>query len=177
MAHLRLTTNQEKKLRQELKRTTSTSAVYRCLALLLLNEGRPLASLARLLGVSRQIIYVWLKRFGQCPRLSALKDKPRSGRPPVWNAHCREVLRTSLDYAPDQFGYPAANWTAGLLADHLALCLGQKVSARSLRRQLHALGYVWKRPRYALTPDPQREKKACLASGCSRVASKDCDPL
>jgi hypothetical protein len=34
-----------------------------------------------------------------------------------------------------------------------------QVSDTALREQLHRLGYVWKRPRYVLLPDPEREKK------------------
>ena len=33
------------------------------------------------------------------------------------------------------------------------------LSAATIRRHLHELGYVWKRPRYVLPPDPQQEKK------------------
>src|SRR4051794_11707313 len=32
-----------------------------------------------------------------------------------------------------------------------------------MRRCLHRLGYAWKRPRYVLAPDPQREKKSRLS--------------
>jgi hypothetical protein len=35
----------------------------------------------------------------------------------------------------------------------------QEVSTRTVRRRLKDLGYVWKRFRYVLAPDPEAEKK------------------
>ena len=40
-----------------------------------------------------------------------------------------------------------------------------------IRRQLHDLGYVWKRPRYVLDPDSERDKKTTDLPGHSPVAS------
>jgi hypothetical protein len=64
-----------------------------------------------------------------------------------------------LDQPPDHFGYQATGWTVPLLQSHLAHWDLTDFSDASLRRQLHALGYVWKRPRYVLAPDPRRAAK------------------
>src|SRR5207302_4773834 len=42
---------------------------------------------------------------------------------------------------------------------HLAAWDGRWWSDTTVRRQLHELGYVWKRPRYVLQPDPRRARK------------------
>jgi transposase len=52
---------------------------------------------------------------------------------------------------PAKFGYRYAEWTTGLLQAHLADERQVAVSDGSLCRQLHALGYRWKRPRYTLS--------------------------
>ena len=48
---------------------------------------------------------------------------------------------------------PASAWDAG------SGCTGEAFCFRTIRRELQQGGYVWKRPRYVLMPDPDREKK------------------
>jgi transposase len=64
-----------------------------------------------------------------------------------------------LDQPPDRFGYSATGWTVPLLQSHLARWDLDGFCDATVRRQLHALGYVWKRPRYVLDPDPRRAAK------------------
>ena len=56
-------------------------------------------------------------------------------------------------------GLRVGGLTAELLQGHLAKWMSVTVSDTTLREQLHQLGYVWKRPRYVLEPDVDREKK------------------
>jgi hypothetical protein len=56
-------------------------------------------------------------------------------------------------------GYDAVNWTVPLLQEHLRTCAGRWLSDDTIRRELDRLGYTWKRFRYVLPPDPEREKK------------------
>jgi transposase len=60
---------------------------------------------------------------------------------------------------PERFGYHANCWTIPLLQDQLRKNLDEEYSASTVRRGLQRLGYVWKRPRYVLMADPEREKK------------------
>lgn len=71
----------------------------------------------------------------------------------------RALLRSALEQSPQRGGYPASGWTIPLLQDYLKRMLGQKVYEDTLRRQLHAWRYVWKRFRYVLVADPDLEKK------------------
>ncbi len=89
-----------------------------------------------------------------------LVDAPRSGRPSVWSEAIEAVLSTALAEPPERWGYRAAGWTAGLVQQHIARWTGQQISASAIRQHLHDSGYAWKRFRYVLEPDPQREKKA-----------------
>src|SRR5579871_1455565 len=43
-------------------------------------------------------------------------------------------------------------------------CTGKHPSEHTLRHELHQLDYVWKRPRYALHPDPELRGKKETAS-------------
>jgi transposase len=69
------------------------------------------------------------------------------------------LLLVALEQRPDELGCPGLNWTVPLLRDYLQRSSGQGLSDDTLRRELDRLGYVWKRSRYVLPPDPQREKK------------------
>jgi transposase len=123
--------------------------------------GKPLAPLARTLGVHRRTLYYWLEHYTAQHDPAALDDGKSSGRPSLWTPQLRALLEQSLEHKPDHYGYQASEWMVPLLIEHLVTQSGQRVSDSSMRRQLRRMGYVWKRPRYVLQPDPAREKKAC----------------
>lgn len=168
-----LTTSERKRLQKRLHETRAVSEYRRLVALLAIADGMPVAEVSRWLGVTRQCIYQWRERFRSASRCSdCLKDRPRSGRPLLWDENAVDQLRSAIEKLPDELGYPALNWTVGLLQEHMETCLGWCPSEESLRDQLHRLGYVWKRPRYRLEPDPQREKKTRVASLLQAAPSK-----
>jgi transposase len=88
-----------------------------------------------------------------------LSDAPRSGRPTRAGEVVNVSLQTLLILSPEWFGYYATHWTVPLLKNQLRQNTGEEYSPDTIRRRLHALGYVWKRPPYVLAPDPEREKK------------------
>jgi transposase len=133
--------------------------VKRIVALLELDQGVSPADVARRLGVTRQTLYNWTRRFDAGGGLHALYDRARRGRPPKLSAPVRGLLVWLLKQPPDAFGYRATGWTASLLRNVLATWMGVHVSTRTIRRVLHQMNHVWKRPRYVLRPDPDREKK------------------
>lgn len=164
MEDWQLTASERKRLQKRLQETREVSEYRRLVALLAIADGMSVAEVSRWLGVTRQCIYQWRERFhsaSRCP--DCLKDRPRSGRPPLWDGNAVNLLRSAVEKLPDELGYPALNWTVGLLQEHMEICLGWRLSEESLRDQLHRLGYVWKRPRYRLAPEPQREKKTRVA--------------
>jgi transposase len=77
-------------------------------------------------------------------------DRPRAGRPRRLAEQVERVLVTVLETAPPSQGYRAAPWTTPLLCQYLREHQGLAVSAVTVRRCLHRLGYRWKRPRYVL---------------------------
>jgi transposase len=159
MSTLQLTPGQRRRLRQRLRGSSDAGQCRRLLALLELDRGQTPQQVADLLGVTRQTVYNWADRFAARLDPDALIDRDRPGRPEVWTDALRSILRASLDRRPDQYGYPNVNWTVGLLREHLDRCGGQRLSDDTIRRELDRLGYVWKRCRYVLPPDPAREKK------------------
>src|SRR5205085_4595776 len=86
-------------------------------------------------------------------------------------AHLLEAL---LALAPQDLGLPPASWTVPLLRQALASLTDQRVSEDTIRRALRRLDYVWKRPRYDLDPDPQREKKTPHPQANPGLAAAQC---
>lgn len=144
-------------LRRQLQSSDDARAVRRSHALLKLDRGEPVADVAGELGVSRQTLYNWKHWHKAASR--GLSDASRSGRPSCWRPRYVRQLHRSMDESPRDQGFHAASWTSGLLQAHLLDRFDFEVSRRSIRRKLHDLGFVWKRFRYILDPDPKRDKK------------------
>lgn len=173
MSELKLTAQQRHRLQAQLRQTPDARVYRRTLALLEVAQGRPVAQVADFLGVTRQSIYNWIATYTLTHDSAALCDDLRSGRPSLWTEDTRAWLGSLLEQSPDFFGYPAVNWTVPLLAEQLQHCTGQAFSGDTLRRELDRLGYVWKRPRYVLDPDPEREKKTADSPAHQAVAHSE----
>lgn len=159
MDRITFTKWQLRRLEQQLREASDVAVYRRTAALLDLARGRSAADVARTLGVSRQSVYNWIAAYIAGHDAAALADADRSGRPSVWSDELRATLRGGLSQSPDRLGYPSLGWTIPLLQEHLEHWSGQRPSDSTVRRELRRLGYVWKRPRYVLDPDPEREKK------------------
>jgi transposase len=159
MNELKLTRWQRLQLQRQFQRTDDARVCRRTLAILEYDQGRPIAEIARMMGVTRQSVYNWVDAYAQDHDPRALRDDERSGRPTRWTEQLQTQLQTLMGQAPDPLGYFAVNWTAPLLRAQLERRTGQGLSEDTIRRELDRLGYVWKRSRSVLDPDPQREKK------------------
>jgi transposase len=131
----------------------------RALAVLECSRGKSIADIAKLLQVSRQSVSNWVGRYRQTHDVASLKDDLRSGRPSCWSKRDEALLKIVLGARPDLYGYFATQWTVPLLQEQLWHSTGKRFSGLTVRRCLHRLGYVWKRARYVLDPDTEREKK------------------
>jgi transposase len=159
MSRLNLTSWQRQRLRRQLVETLDARLLRRTLAVLEFDSGRPAADIARMLGVTRQSVYNWIDAYAQARDPEALQDQAGRGRRPLLDEDQEHLLEALLAASPQDLGYPHASWTVPLLSAALEVATEQRVSEDTLRRALHRLAYVWKRPRYDLIPDPQREKK------------------
>jgi transposase len=159
MIPVRLTPQQRFRLRRQLRTTDDLGTYRRTLGLLELDRGSAVTEVATRLGVSRRTVHGWIATYRHHPVPGSLVTHHSTGRPPEWDEDAQAILRGSLDQPPDHFGYQATAWTIPLLQSHLAHWGLTGFCDATVRRQLHALGYVWKRPRYVLDPDPHRAAK------------------
>jgi transposase len=159
MSRFKLKPWQRRRLRRQLKAAEDARTYRRTLAVLELDRGRTAADVAAMLGVTRQSVHNWAAAFARDADPSVLTDRHRSGRPPALFEQTECVLRSLMPRSPQEFDYPDTDWTVPLLQRELGRSTGLLPSDETVRRGLHRLGYVWKRPRYVLDPDPEREKK------------------
>ncbi len=159
MSRLNLTSWRRERLRRQLAETRDARVFRRTLAVLEFDHGRSAADIARMLGVTRQSVYVWVEAYTQNQDPASLEDEAGRGRQPLLDEDQEHLLETLLALSPQDLGYPHVSWTLRLLREVLEIATEQRVSDDTLRRALGRLDYVWKRPRYDLAPDPEREKK------------------
>jgi transposase len=120
MSRLHLNARQQRQLQAQL-RTARTARLYRrTLALVEAAQGKPIAHIARSLGVSRRSFYHWQQRYTAHHDPAALVDRKGSGHSRVWTPQLRALLEQSLEQKPEPWGSQASEWTVPLLIEHLA---------------------------------------------------------
>jgi len=139
--------------RDELRRRYDAARVAeartRFQMVLLAGEGRPATEVAALVGRSPDTVWRVVRRY-QRQGPQGVPHRPRPGHrgriPGAWGRELRRVVE--LD--PHAVGVASAVWTTGLLAAYLAGATGHRVHLETVRRHLHAAGYVCKRPGWTL---------------------------
>jgi transposase len=165
MSRLKLTYWQRRRLRRQLKEATDARLYRRTLAVLELDRGRSAADIADMLGVTRQSVSNWATASAHDLDPSALADRDRSGRPRLLTEDIEDLLRSLLASSPQHFGHQATTGTVPLLPHEVERSTGLWPSDDTIRRRRGRLGFVWKRPRYVLDPDPEREKETTDSEG------------
>ena len=165
-----LSAAERRRLRATMRKAVTARLYRRVQAVLLVGEGRPTKEVAAITGASRRSVQHWCQTWRRAAARrrpeQVLAEKPHRGRPSGVKGLSRRRLLAELAKDPLALGYAAANWTVPLLARHLQR-LGLSITARTLRRRLHAAGLRWKRPRYVFaTPEPNLAQK----KGLSRAA-------
>jgi transposase len=167
-----LSSAERTRLRGAMQRTASARLYRRLQAVLLAGEGYSAAGIGALTGASARSVQHWCTRWRRSfPRRQpekVLGEPPRRGRRPVVPTLDRARLLSELAKDPLSLGYAAANWTVPLLvARPLRQRCRLSVSARTLRRRLHAAGLRWKRPRFVFAkPEPHPAQKKGRSCAC-----------
>jgi transposase len=127
-------------------------------AVLLVAGGETPAAAAKAVRCSVASVYGWVRRW-RAGGAAALAEGPHPGAARHLGAAGEARLVELLETDPQGHGHQATGWTVPLLRTELA-AVGYAVSAKTVRRALHRLGYRWKRPRYVLgRPDPDYAAK------------------
>lgn len=158
MMDVTLTETQRAELEAAANAAKRTRSWKRCQAMVLLAEGQAPATVAHSLTCSVSSIYSWAAAWRRAG-VTGLAEGPHLGLARRLDAAGEALLVGLLVEDPQMRGHRTTGWTAALLGTELAAA-DYAVSARTVRRALHRLGYRWKRPQYVLgRPDPDYEAK------------------
>ena len=148
---LTLSVRERRELEELVAGTRDANVLKRAQGLLAIADGEPATAIARRLQVCLKTVYNWVARWTSRDIAPAecLSDQPRSGRPPTLCDSVAENVSELLQTKPRDYGYRQAEWTVPLIQGHLS---EQRIEAsgNTIRKQLHRLGYRWKRPRFVL---------------------------
>lgn len=152
--------------------TTQAKELRRAQALLWLDQGESLPSVAQRLYVTRQTVVNWVHNFQErqtLPVRERLADGPRSGRPRRGQPRIDPLLRAGLSQDPWALGYRSTIWTASLLTQYLWDTEALRISPQRVRLALARLEVRWKRPRYRLAHRAAtwRQAKGGSNGGCA----------
>lgn len=143
---------------------------------LLCAAGRTPTEIAHFLFCSRPSVYR-IVRVYQAGRLAWAEDEAESLLPPSRTLSLSRSLQRSLEAVlkvpPRACGWCRTRWSCATIALALQARRGCTVSAETVRRWLHSLGWEWKRAKLvAKDDDPQRvEKLARIRRACEQVGA------
>jgi transposase len=92
-----------------------------------------------------------------------LYDRPRSGRPPKVDEETEQAIEETMSEPPTEEGYHFTYWTVPLLTKHLQQMLDKTFCPETIRNALHALGFRWRRPRWAVMREDPEEAELMWA--------------
>jgi len=154
---IQLTAQERKVLLQAYHSGADLPLSRRAHIVLLRADGLTWQQIKAVLFCSFDLISTTLKAFTQ-GRVAAVLQQQASQRPvPAW---MMTVLRWVSHRTPRDFGYFRSRWSCETLAHLLAFETGLRLSGETIRRGLHRLGLVWRRPRPVVGPvDPEHAEK------------------
>lgn len=102
-------------------------------------------SISKSLGVSRETIYEWARRFSKYGTLTR-RVNPKSGmQAKLNNSNANKVLKV-LNKPASEYGYESDFWTTARLQEIIEEQLSIKVSRMSISRTLRKFEYTYRKP-------------------------------
>jgi transposase len=130
--------------------------------LLLCAAGRTPSEIAAVLFCSRSSVYRVVKayRAGRLPFDDPAEEDAKRARLRSLTPSLKRSVLALLKAAPRAYGWCRTRWSCATLALEVHARRGVQVSAETMRRWLHELGWVWKRAKLAAKDDdPRRVEK------------------
>jgi transposase len=153
MSVLAMTAEERAELETAQRQSRNVRHWKRYQAVLLRADGTPVAVVAQTLGCSRVSVSNWTTAWREAG-VVGVREGVHPGAVRRLDAAGERRVAELLSSDPQDAGYAATGWTVPLLQTELAAG-GWHARGRTIRRTLHRLGWVWKRPRFVLgRPDP-----------------------
>ena len=137
-------TSDKKALLQQRSEAKTLRSWNRATALLLLAAGVSAVEILQSLGISRNTLVNWKRRWVRQKHFG-LDDAPREGRPPRMSSKHLRLLLRAVRRDPRHLGYAFARWTAPRLAEYVAQESNVRVTPAWISELLRRNGFVWRR--------------------------------
>ena len=158
MSVLAMTAEQRAELETAQRQSKTVRHWKRFQAVLLRAEGMSVVVVAQTLGCSQASVSNWTTAW-RAAGVAGVREGAHPGAARRLDVAGEQRLGELVPSDPQAAGYAATGWTVPLLQTELAKG-GWHASGRTIRRTLHRLGWVWKRPRFVLgRPDPAYDAK------------------
>ena len=138
-------------------------ALRRRAIVLVEQDGSSQAAAARAVGVQRQTVNLWLKRYrerGATGLLDGRRVSGRKGKGALTAEQAQQVRRWIADKTPDQLKLPFALWTSRAVRELIERRFGQRLGLSTVQLYLKRWGMTPQKP---LTRATQRSPAAVAA--------------
>lgn len=116
---------------------------------------------ARILFRSTKQIRKWVKAYNR-NGIEGLKSRKQNGNPPKLSSEQKSEVKEIVSSSPRDKGYCFSSWNTKNLKQIIRDRFGIIVSQETVRRLLHAFGFVWKKPEYKFVLSNEAEKEKFL---------------
>jgi len=124
-------------------------ALRRRAIVLVEHEGMTQAAAAQAVGVHRQTVNLWRKRYreqGEAGVLDGRRTSPRQGKGALTAAESRKIRGWIADKTPDQLKLPFALWTSRAVRTLIARRLGKRLGLSTVQLYLKRWGITPQKP-------------------------------
>lgn len=144
----------EAKMRELARSTSSEERLVKRARIIVarIYDGLGSVRTSETLGIPRQTIAKWVRRFLEHPSVEALHDDPRSGRPATYGDRDHAVILTLACQRPDDVGRLEGTMTQAVIAEEAAK-RGVPVSRSTVQRTLKAAEVRPHKEKYYLFTD------------------------
>lgn len=153
---IRLTETERKTMLRLYRTGEDVRTARRAQIVLLVADGWSYRQVRQITFSSYDLIADCVRRFRE-QRLDSLSAQEELPPVPRWLVR---VVGWLVHKTPQDFGYFRSRWSCETLAEVLAWETGERLSRETIRRGLHELEFVWRRPRPVVGPDdPEYDQK------------------
>ena len=145
-------------IKSQLRKDEKFSQGIRLFAVYQIAKGMDAKELVDLYSSSHKSICNWVHRYN-AEGIDGLKDRPRSGRPPLLNGSQKLELDTIIQSSPLEYGYDTATWTAALVIDIVKKTFGVEYKKAQMYNILHSLGFSFQKGKGYYPETEERTKE------------------
>jgi len=136
-----------KELKKLYKSEKNEKAKLRFLCAIHRKQGKSILNISDLLCIPKSTVYDNLNRFKKSSKISAIKDKPKPGRPSKLSKKQIKDLINNIENSPKKFNLETDCWSTSLIRKHINQEFKQKYTMFGVRKLLKKLGFSLQKPR------------------------------